>query len=452
MRRLNLAQQKAWPYVRDTQHPALFMDMRLGKTLLTIRTVQGYENGPTLVVAPGSALIAWGKELKAESVQPVFDLRGTRTKRKHELDICDTLNYGWALINKEGFLHLPEIADVAWHTVILDESTFIKNPKANVTKFFLKYFRFVPHRWILTGNPNPNGDLDLWSQLAFLDGRAFSYSSYWNFQAKCFEPGRYNEHDWQPISGTPTMIKRTLARRAFVLKRKDIKADVPKTFITRTVELPAPMRKAYDILERLFILDYEGKEVVRTKYTIERYQLARQLCGGFIDKKLVWKGKLKELVDLLTGELKGEKVVVWAHYIQEISAIWKALNKKKIHCTTITGKVSTWHRERILEDFNTKKKSGYQVLVLQPTVARTGIDLSISDTCIYYGPPFGVETWVQSQDRIIKIGKKHALIITLCVKDTIDDAYFKALRSRTLTGRKVLDRAVAIRRKQLCQE
>ena len=61
--------RKLRPYQVDAlkyasiQHPALFIEMRLGKTLITIRRIKRYPDcNKVLVVAPYSALNSWKKD------------------------------------------------------------------------------------------------------------------------------------------------------------------------------------------------------------------------------------------------------------------------------------------------------------------------------------------------------------------------------------------------------
>ncbi|GAF93420.1 unnamed protein product, partial [marine sediment metagenome] len=195
-------QVDAMNYCRQEKHPALFMDMRLGKNLVTIRRIKMYkpldadQGLRVLIVPPGSAIESWEEDLDLEGETDVsLIMASTRKKRKQLL--MD--GHKWNIINKEGFLAVPEIGGrehcelcggsgknpetkkscgrchglgsigmgelpVNWDAAVLDESTSIKNPKAKITKFFLRTFRDCPHRWILAGMPNPEGPLEFWSQ------------------------------------------------------------------------------------------------------------------------------------------------------------------------------------------------------------------------------------------------------------------------------------------------
>ena len=133
-RPLRLYQKKALYYINRAQHPALFLEMRLGKTLIAIRWIKSHpEIKRILVVSPYSAFYAWKKELRIEHEPTPIELIGDWTQRSIRLHTP----HKWYLISKEGHLVLPSIRDTSWDCVILDESTFIKDNTTKVSKFFV---------------------------------------------------------------------------------------------------------------------------------------------------------------------------------------------------------------------------------------------------------------------------------------------------------------------------
>ena len=434
-------------YSLQEKHPALFIEMRLGKTLIPIRRSKMYTpRDPLLglrclVVAPNSALSSWVDELEEEgetfilpdgsSLERLVTIAGSKAK--------------WVLLNKEAFLSIPEIAEVNWDVIVLDESIFIKNPKAKVTKFFLKNFRDVPHRWILTGRPNPSSDLDFFTQLVFLDGEAFGCTNFWRFKTKYFRKEVYS-FDWVPYPRTAGIIRREVARRALVIRRKDVSMDVPKVFEKRKLVLPPALRRAYKLLEKDYVLEYEGKEVSKTVYAPVALQQLRQLCGGSINKEFKWEGKIDEILSLLEGELAGEKVVVWFNYNHEINRVYEALTDCGFNCTIINGKVKV--KERLLRQklFN---KGNLQVALVQIAVAKSGVNFSGADTAIYYSPVYGTDPWIQSQDRILAVEKKGPLLlISLLVENTVDEDLYESLIQGDFDSKWTLERIYKLARER----
>jgi SNF2 family DNA or RNA helicase len=434
-------------YTLNTRHPALFVEMRLGKCLVTIRRVKLYkplsaELGlKVLVVAPNAAIGSWEQELTLEG-ESFTVVTGTKQQRIGAF----VKPVRWYLCNKEMFLHLPEFAKVwNWDAVIVDESTFIKNPKAKVTQFFLRNFRDCPHRWVLAGIPNPETDLELWPQLAFLDGRAFGSRNFWDFRARNFKPD-ISGYEWLPRPGVASTIRRTLGSRAYILRRRDAGVESEKNHIIRELELPPELRKNYDHLEKYFELP-TGETTI---WSMVKYNWLRRMCGGFLGNvsepdtkaELVWDGKIQELRRLLVEDLRDEQVVVWFHYNEELHRVQQTLDEVGITNTKLTGNTSRESRE---ERRRLWMKGRYRVILVQQAVAQMGMDLSAADTAIYYSQTPSYLASQQTADRILSLSKNTSLLyLYLVVKNTVDSDLYRALKDKKWTSDMTLSRALKI--------
>ena len=293
-------------YMRAHNACALFWEMRLGKTLTTIRHVQQlpYINY-VLVVAPYSALIGWKQELKNSNIS-YTEFVGTKKQR---LSLLTNNNAKYILMNKEGFLVVPEIAKCSFNVIILDESTFIKNPKAKVTKFFIKNFTNVKYKIILSGTPAPESPLDYFCQLQFLNPNILGYRNYWEFRhEQCYQAG----FEWRLKRKGLNWLTQRLSRTCSFLKRQDVGFTEKKIYEQRNIALPGLIKKAYDKLEKEFWVDIQGVEI-RTAFAGAKFCYLRELTGGFAHDTLVSDYKIQEIINLLQGELKKESVVIWLH-------------------------------------------------------------------------------------------------------------------------------------------
>jgi hypothetical protein len=335
----------------------------------------------------------------------------------------------------------PVFGPTVWDHTILDES-FIRNPQTRITKFFLSSFRDVPHRWLLTGLPNPESRLDYWTQFAWLDGHAFGCRSYWQFRAEYFKPRTYG-YGWQPQRGAAKKIDEYVGKRAFVQTRRSAGVDVKKVYEKRTLDFPASVRKLYDDAEDDFVRRNREGDFEETSFAGARWQWMRALCGGFQDGKLVWPGKLNELRDLLTGELAREQVVVWFAHTAEIENAERVLKKAKVTCATYYGKTRQSSRAGVVKLF---ERGGVRVLLAQESLGKTGVRLGAADTAIYYSNRPDFDSRSQSEDRILLVTKKVPLLyIDLIVADTIDvdvrdTIRMKRWRTETSSRRAILAR------------
>jgi SNF2 family DNA or RNA helicase len=433
-------QVPALKYAAEITHPALFMAMRTGKCLPTIRTILTYTpRNPllglrVLIVAPKSAIPGWLEELDYEEQTSAVILRGSREKR---LELLQS-GVEWYILNREGWHVLPEIARrdwMEWDAVVIDESTMIKSPHSGITHFFLSNFRDVPHRWILTGVPCPESLLDVWCQMAFLDRRPLGRSSYYSFRNKCFQ-GDARGYKWIPSKGTDQLVVDYLAERAFVLRKEG-----------------AGMEK-HEIHEREYVLENEGQVIRKTVFSGKRWQWMQQLCGGFLDHELVWPDKIKELVYLLRTELSGEQVVVWFNYNQELYACAKeiALTLGGSVAKVFVGKTPDHLRGPLVKDFN---RGRFRVLLVQEAVAEYGVDMSGGDTQLFYSNWPGLLRRVECKARLEHPKRKSSfLTIDFCTADTANEDIALALADKNFNSEVVLARVVweRMRRRVRCQQ
>lgn len=443
-------QKRAMKYINQQPHRALFMAMRTGKTLPTIRTIEQtqprYKRIGTraLIIAPNSALGSWMDELDAEGIDRYVLLEGTRAQRLDKL----TSGARYYLLNTEGWRSIPEIASedwVAWDHVVIDESTSIKNPKTRITKFFLnnKTFRNIPHRWALTGTPNPEGALNFWCQLAWLDSRAFGCRSFWAFRAKYFEPEMFN---WYPTKEGEKLIADYLAERTFILRKQDAKIKVRTVTERRYIKMPRPWRKIYSDLEEEFVLRIDGGELGRTMFAGQRWHWLRQLCGGFVGGAPTWNGKLNELKYLLTNELASDQVVVWSCYNDELRGITRELQAQDISARYMCGEHSPSERRQMLKDFN---RGRIRVWCIQQAVANMGIDISKADTQIFYTASPALRIHQQCQERLVNLNRKTPILtIFLIVEDSVDQDVIHSLIDKRWDSQALLNKAIKVRLKE----
>jgi len=444
-------QQLAWPYVMGTRHPAVFMEMRLGKCLLVIRRCKLYKPHDAslglriLVVAPTSTFQGWVDELKEEGEPDPVLLIGPKKKRR---DLLARNDSRWYIINKEGYIALPEIASprcVWWDAVILDESTFIKNPKARVTKFFTTNFRHVRHRWVLTGTPIPESPMEYFCQLKFLDGEAFGHKNFWSWRAEDWQPTE-DGYGWQPKPGVSARIDSYVGHRAVILRRRDIDMEVDRISTKRVLELPKKVRKWYDEIEDEFAVEDRDME---TQWAITKYAWMRQLCGGYLEGELVWDGKLKELCSLLRGELRNEQVVVWFNYNNEVRGALELLRRHQVSCKHMWGEHSQEQRMATIKAF---QKGLFRVILVQQAVAQEGVNFSNADTAIYYSEPASSKAKLQTMDRCLRLDKKSPLLfINLLVENSVDEDVYLALKTKQFKANKSMSqalRAAMLERKQ----
>lgn len=428
-------QREAVAYAQRVGHPAFLMEMRTGKTLATIEWVRGLELRSVVVVCPSPVVRSWQQELDREG-ETWLDASGLSPEKKTHLGACvwGGVCRKWLLINYEGLRVLPILANVDWDCAICDESSKFRNPKAQITRLLLRRFRSARHRAILTGTPTPENLLEIYPQMAFLDGHFMGYRDFWKFRTELFEQG-WDGYTWKPRPGVRERIKAAIHKRGFVLRRVDVQSggsgreeSERKVYQSRFVAMSSFQRKAYRQIEREFAFEENS-----TKWAVTQHLWLSKVAGGFDpEDRLLSDAKCRELVSLLTGELQGESVVVWFRFRHELEYAQKALQAARVAVSRIWGGMRPEDRREALEAFD----SGIsRVLLATVQTGQYGLDCSKADTAIYYSNDWSCLSRMQSEDRIEHPSKtKQLLIIDLITQGSVDEDVVSILREKKVAS------------------
>jgi SNF2 family DNA or RNA helicase len=430
-RKLRPYQEKALSYLQENGGGALFMEMRLGKTIVCIRYVHGLQGSqPTsgrsvsLVVAPVEGLWAWKRELALEGEEPTV-LVGSRAQRLRLL--WGHPNQQWFLINYEGFLSIQEeIKKKRWNFCILDESRRIANPKSKTTKALLRWNNWDMTRIALAGEPAPESSLEYFTQYAFLNGEFCGCKNYWQFRNNFFH--ELAPHEWVPIPGRLDRLKKAIQENAFFLTRKQAGLRNNKIYETRALKFPPSIQKMYEEIKRDFLLTLDHKVVATTKWVPVQYIWLQQLSSGFLGDKFLWDGKIKALFELLNGELKNEQVVVWYKFNAPLFETSRWLHFQGIDHRKIVGEESRDSREASIDLF---RAGGVRILLCQVKCGKSAIDLSNSSTAVYFSNSHSLEERIQSEDRILNPAKHEPLLyLDLITEGSVEEDIVELLRDK----------------------
>jgi SNF2 family DNA or RNA helicase len=430
---------------------ACLMEMRLGKTLATIRLLRRWLEKerigsygmnypfPCLIVAPVTVLEAWEKELKLEGENYIV-VHGKSFDKRTDLAINGAFGgtgVTWVLINYESLRETPGLAFLPWYFVALDESTAIKNPKTKISELCTKGFRETKHRAILTGLVAPEGELDLFQQYKFLDGQFMGCNSYWEYRSQYFEV-RWN--GWQPKLGEKKKIKDYVHKRSFILTRQQANLGSKKIKETRFVKMTQEQALMYETAENNFettLFNEKGKAFeVETDHVIVQRTWCARIAGGCDAKgNFRWFPKVTEIASVLKGELRDQPIIIGFRFNSEIPAMSQSLRKAGVPFEIVTGEDNRDERKRKFDWFRTSQIKGRVVLV-QIKVAQFGIDLSVSDTIIFYSILYSTKDMAQFMDRIEHPNKKRALLyLFVATKDTIDEDAVDAVNGKIIDAK-----------------
>jgi SNF2 family DNA or RNA helicase len=434
MRELMKQQKKALEYASPLARIALFMEMRLGKTTTVIRWKElNKDFKRCLVLCPDDVKDSWKKEFRAEYIadEDVVDVAGTSEKRI----VLATGPGEWFLSTYQAILYCPEVLDLQWDGIILDESTTIRNPQAQITKLLYKRRDNFKYRAVLSGLPNPESDLDYFEQMRFVWDSFMGCHDYWSFRRRYFHQFGY---DWKCSKLTKEKIMEAVGALAFVMTRKQAGIGSKKLRTTLTVDMdPLQVNMINDIRQGFEFKAVEGVDKdygEDTKWIPVKYLWEGIIAGGFSPHgHILSASKVKLLKKLLKGELKNEKkVVVWCRYTHEIRFVAAELTREGIKTAILIGQDKSQKNEFT--------DGSARVICAQARCGRYGLDWSCSSTAIYYSNWYDGEIRQQSEDRIIHPKKKEpVLYIDLVTKGTIDEDVVEMLKQKKLTSRKFLE-------------
>lgn len=429
MRTLYDYQLDAHRFASDKQHVGLLHEMRLGKTVTTIRLVEDRHPGARkLVVAPLTVLRSWADELAVEGLASSL-LHGTRDQR---VRLAQQAEARWFLINYEGLLKpggkraaASDVADLfANDVVVLDESTRVKNAQAKIAKLVTQLFDGARMRMILTGSPMPNGLQDIYQQMKFLLGGSFmGHGNFWAWRNELFEQKGY---DWRPKPSAKDRILTAIDEHCHRLTRKDVGIHNAVVSERRHVSLSQKVRAAYRKAEKEFVC---GEK--ETKYVPVVRMFTCRLTGGRPDEpELQHDAKLRELTEVLADLPTGDKCLVWYYFSSEGRAVERHLRRAGYRVRRVGGDVPTNWRFKFFHGF---RQGSVQVLVMQQTTGQYGLDLSVADTAVFYTLADSPEAYRQAKDRLVHPEKKRPLLyMYLLAENTVDEDKYEALKDATL--------------------
>lgn len=443
-------QRDALRYASKRSSIALFMEMRLGKSRVAIEWARRKRPDSILIVGPKCVLPGWEDELALFGEQAYWATAGRQLPEKPR---------GWWLTNYEQLIDpghrtpsgkpkaVPRpIAVYPWDVVILDESIYIRNPQAQTTRVVREHLgRNCRYRAVLTGLPNPEGPLDFFEQMAFLNRQFCGCRSYWDFRKTFFLQSGFN---WAPRLGTRQLIREAVHQDAFVLSRKEAGMGNVKTREVRYVDLHPTLMHAYRQLEAKF-----ATGDVTTKWVVAQHTLLMRLCGGALEGYTAsgppfrHYAKVLAVLEVLEHELRNASVVIWFRFNSELDLMAQSLARYDITYRMIVGATRLADRQRYCREFDRKQ---VRVLLCQIKCCQFGVNFSKADAAFYFSNSASGNERAQSEARLAMPGKQQALLyIDFLVRNTVDEDTYNAVRLKKAGSTSVLKKVWKLARERV---
>jgi len=453
------ALEKSWN--RETY--AYFMEMGTGKTKVLIdNAAMLYDKGKIdglLIVAPKGVIGTWyNQELPAhlpDHIQAVSVLwkSNITQKQKSKLDTLFEVGHDLHILimNVEAFstakgMQFAQKFLISHKTLMaIDESTTIKNPKAQRTKNIVKLSTMAKYRRILTGSPVTKNPLDLFTQCYFLDPYHLDHSSYYSFRMRyaIMKTAHISGRSIQLVSGFKNLSELSDKLQPFsyrVLKEDCL--DLPaKIYMKRNIELTSEQNKIYQQMKKEALATLNGKTITTVTALTQLMRLQQITCGHFVaddgTTENIKSNRLSELMDILE-EVEG-KAIIWAHWQKDIQNIVKEIRRVYGPGSVVDYYGLTPQEQRQENKDAFQNDSKVRFFVGTPQTGGYGLTLTAANTVIYYSNGYDLEKRLQSEDRAHRIGqKKSVTYIDIMADETVDAKIVKSLRKKINIASEVL--------------
>lgn len=429
----------AGSHILKHNYCGLFLDMGLGKTVVTLTAIQDLkydrmEVDKVLVIAPKKvAEDTWTREaakwdhLKHLRVAKVL---GSVNQRLKGLE-ADADIY---IINRENVTWLVDYYGLAWpfDMVVIDELSSFKNHTSKRFKSLRKVRPFMKRVVGLTGTPAPNGYEDLWAQVYLLDRGKRLGKTITSYRQTYFHgimmPAGFELYSLR--AGMDEVIGNKIKDICISMKARDYLKLKEPLMIQVPVVLGPKERGQYKTMEREAILSIDDTDITALSAAAVTTKLLQLANGAVYDEDRnvleLHKQKLDRLQELVE-EAKGNPVLVFYSFRHDIDRIKEALGPDVRELETAED----------IADWNAKK---IKVLLAHPASAGHGLNLQDGgNNIIWFGLPWSLELYQQANARLHRQGQASGVIIHhLTTEGTADEEVYKALQLKDFRQEELL--------------
>lgn len=393
-------QENVLAATRNFNRCAHYLDMGLGKTFTGSEKLKELNANINLIVCQKSKLKDWYEHFK--TFYPQYN---TIIYSKTMENIPDG---SVVIINYDLVWRRSELLELKDFTLMLDESSCIKNEKSNRTKFILK---MKPANVILlSGTPTGGKYEELYSQCKLL-GWKISKKAFWDTYIVTKKMD-INGFSIPIVTGYKNIdrLKTKLREYGAVFMKTEEVLDLPDQ-IDNVIKVEST--KEYKKFVKNRLVEVDGKELVGdTSLTKMLYQ--RQLASQYNSSKTT---KLRDLL-----ESTNDRVIIFYNFNEELKEI-------EDMCIRMERPVSVVNGQR--KDLTCYDKDRDSVTLIQYQAGAMGLNLQKSNKIIYFSLPLSSELFEQSKKRTHRIGQKSTcLYYYLITEGSIDEKIYEVLGQR----------------------
>lgn len=412
----------------------LFLDMGLGKTVITLTAIQElmynrFEVSRVLVIAPKRvAEDTWTREhakwdhLKELKISKVLGDERQRVRALQE----DADVY---VIGRDNVIWLTDCyfqqMRKGWlfDMVVIDELSSFKNPQAKRFRALRRAMPFTKRVIGLTGTPSPNSLIDLWAELYLLDRGERLGATLGEYREKYFRPGArsgYVVYKWEPFRNAQKEIEEKISDICVSMDATDYLELPERIDNIIPVQLSPAEMAAYRKMETEQLLQIGGNDIAALNAAAVMNKLLQIANGSVysVDGEVIriHRAKLDALSEIT--DTADSPVLVFYSYQHDLAAI-----QSRIRDTRVLESAED------IADWNAGKT---HVLLAHPASIGYGLNLQEGGHIIvWYGLTWSLELYQQANARLHRQGQEKPVIIHhLIVEGTVDEDVMDALRRK----------------------
>ena len=441
-------QQKAVNFQCTHPNSMLWLDMGLGKTVITLTSLAhlirtSFLRG-VIIVAPIRVIrLVWRQEaakwehtkhLKFSMVTGTKDQRTRALLRPADIYMINYENLGWLGETLQTYF-VKKDKPLPFNGMVWDEISKCKNSATNRVKAVKKILDKFD--WItgLTGTPASNGYKDLHGQFLVVDKGVRLGTSKTQFKTRFYRKvGPYKE---VPYEDTEDTIKKLIGDITLEMSAEDYN-PLPNLIVNNIeIEMPDSLRVRYEKMEREFFLQLDsGKEVemfnqaALTNKCLQFSNGAMYPVAGMPLWEPVHDLKLEALEDIIEDANGSPILCAYAYRsdAQRIMEKFKQLDPINLtECKSETALTNAMHRW---------KTNDCQLMIGHPASMGHGIDglQNNGHILVWYGLNWSLDLYEQFNARVRRQGQGVPVIChRIMCQATLDQAQAMALDEKATT-------------------
>lgn len=392
-------QKKSIAATKDFNRCAYYLDMGLGKTFVGSEKLKKLNANYNLIICQKSKIKDWYEHFKTYYSQyNTIIYSKSRVIPEHSV----------VIINYDLVWRRPELLNLKDFTLMLDESSCIKNEKSKRSKFIL---RMNPTNVILlSGTPCSGKYEELYSQCQLL-GWKISKKAFWDTYIKTRNM-EVNGFKIPIVIGYKNVdrLKAKLREYGAVFMKTEEVINLPEQ-IDNIIKVEST--REYKKFKKNRLVEINGVELVGDT-TLNNMLYQRQLSAMYNVYKYQ---KLKDLL-----ESTEDRVLIFYNFTQELDEITKICEKLEKPVSVVNGKTKN------LKNYESKDNS---ITLIQYQAGAMGLNLQLSNKIIYFSLPLSSELFEQSKKRTHRMGQKKTCMYYYLITDgTIEEKIFDVLGQR----------------------